>query len=389
MSDNTDRHYMQRALDLAGQALGRTSPNPVVGAVIVKDDAIVGEGYHQCAGLPHAEVNALEAAGAAACGSTIYVTLEPCSHQGRTPPCAQALVQAGITRAVVATVDPNPKVSGQGLKILRQAGIEVHVGVMEEEARRQNEFFLKYISSGVPFVTLKWAMTLDGKIATAQGDSRWVSGEKSRRFVHQLRDIHDGILVGIGTVLADDPLLNTRLEKEDRRNPVRVIVDGGLELPLDSQIIRTCRQQRTLVFCSREAERERAQRLLEAGVEVLEVQGGPEKLSIADILTRLGQMGICSLLVEGGASINAAFIEAGLIDKVHVFIAPKIIGGRQALTPVAGEGRRLMEQAWRLKKMEVSQVGEDILLTAYFPEAWQRMKAEGWKEGGSDIYRYR
>lgn len=389
MNDKIDRHYMQRALNLADQARGRTSPNPVVGAVIVKDETIIGEGYHQRAGLPHAEVHALEAAGDQARGSTIYVTMEPCSHQGRTPPCARALVDAGIRRAVVATVDPNPQVSGQGLEILRQAGIEVQVGVMEGEARRQNEFFLKYIVSKLPFVTLKSAMTMDGKIATASGDSRWVSGEKSRRFVHRLRDIHDGILVGIGTVLTDDPLLNTRLEKEDRRNPVRVIVDGGLDLPLDSQIIRTCRQQRTLVFCSREADRARAERLLEAGVEVLEAAGRPEKLSIADILIRLGQMGICSLLVEGGAEVNAAFIEAGLIDKIHVFIAPKIVGGRRAPTPVAGEGRQLMEQAWHLENLEVSQFGEDVLLTAYFPAAWRRVKAQGWKEGEPDIYRYR
>lgn len=361
---------MKRALDLAAMALGRTSPNPVVGAVVVKDGEIVGEGYHQRAGTPHAEVHALRQAGAEARGATIYVTLEPCSHHGRTPPCANALIEAGIRRAVVATVDPNPLVAGRGLAILEEAGIETTVGVLQEQAIRLNQFFFKYIKTRRPYVTIKSAMTLDGKIATASGDSRWVSGEESRRVVHQMRNTYDAIMVGIGTVLKDDPLLNTRLDSVDSRDPVRVIVDSKLDLPLESQIVRTSPGQNTLVFCSSHAEAARIEQLEQAGIEVIALPTENELLPLEQLLDELGRRELCSLLVEGGAEINANLIENGLADKIYLFIAPKIVGGRAAPSPVGGIGAGLMRDAIPVMSLETTVSGQDLLLTGYFNNGW-------------------
>jgi len=365
-----DSEYMNRALELAAQTLGRTSPNPVVGAVVVNNGEIVGEGYHHQAGTPHAEVHALRAAGPRARGATVYVTLEPCSHHGRTPPCANALTEAGIKRAVIATPDPNPLVAGQGLRILEEAGIETTVGVLRAEAVRLNQFFFKYIKTRHPYVTIKSAMTLDGKIACASGDSRWVSGEESRQLVHQMRNVYDAIMVGIGTVLKDDPLLNTRLENQTSRDPVRVIIDSKLELPLNSQIAKTSSRQKTLVFCNTENEADKKELLKQTGIEVIELSNAGDILPLSEVLDELGRRELCSLLVEGGAEINASLIENGLADKIHLFIAPKIVGGRSAPTPVGGNGALLMKDAVHLYDLETAPCGQDILLTGYFNNGW-------------------
>lgn len=365
MKSNEDEKYMQKALNLAAQAQGRTSPNPMVGAVVVKDNQVMGEGYHMKAGTPHAEIHALQAAGDAARNATLYVNLEPCSHYGRTPPCADAIVQAGVKRVVVAGLDPNPQVSGRGLKILHDAGIETCTGVLEQEAWKLNRAFFKYIQTRTPLVSLKVAMTLDGKIATSTGDSRWISGETSRKYVHQLRNVYDGIMVGIGTVLKDDPMLNTRLEDEDSRDPVRVIIDSNLDLPRSSNIVKTARQQKTIVFCGQQADDTSKEYLQDAGLTVVQLAVDEDKLPLEEVLRVLGEMEIMTLLVEGGGEINGYLIEKELIDKVYWFIAPKIVGGREAPTPVGGRGILQLKDALSVKSMEIQRFDEDILITGY------------------------
>jgi diaminohydroxyphosphoribosylaminopyrimidine deaminase/5-amino-6-(5-phosphoribosylamino)uracil reductase len=359
---------MQQAMDLAIRAQGRTNPNPMVGAVIVKDGQVIGTGYHKQAGTPHAEVHALNAAGAQALGATLYVTLEPCSHFGKTPPCADALIRAGIKRVVVATSDPNPQVAGKGIGKLRQAGIEVDLGVLQHEAACLNEVFFKYIQTGLPFVALKTAMTLDGKIASRSGDSQWITGDDSRHYVHQLRNIYEAILVGIGTLLKDDPRLNTRLEIENTRDPVRIIIDTNLDLPPASNIARTSHEQRTLVFCSTNINKERKGRLEDLGIEIIRLDIDSDLIPLETVIKILGKMGICSLLVEGGGEINAYLLQHQLIDKVYWFLAPKIIGGRQAPSPIGGQGIELMKDALELKTMEIKRFARDFLITGYFKE---------------------
>ncbi|MBO8158508.1 MAG: bifunctional diaminohydroxyphosphoribosylaminopyrimidine deaminase/5-amino-6-(5-phosphoribosylamino)uracil reductase RibD [Thermosyntropha sp.] len=354
---------MKRALDLASKALGRTSPNPVVGAVIVKDGKIVGEGYHHKAGTPHAEIHALNQAENLAKGATMYVTLEPCSHHGRTPPCAYALIKAGIHKVVVATLDPNPKVAGRGIKILEEAGIETVVGVLESEAKKQNEVFFKHITTGMPFVSLKYAMTLDGKIATFTGDSRWISSEFSRNYVHKLRNIYDAVMVGINTVLKDNPMLNCRLEGE-KRDPVRIIVDGGLEIPLESNIVKTAHKQKTIVLTSLSVDEQKCHLLREKGIDILKVGGESDNLDLRQAFKELLKQDICSILVEGGSKLNSSLMEQKLVDKIYCFIAPKIVGGK-GITPVEGKGKEFMQDAYILKSPEFTPMGDDILITAY------------------------
>lgn len=365
MSNITDTQYMQRALDLAALALGRTSPNPVVGAVIVKNGLIVGEGYHQKAGTPHAEIHALRQAGEQARGADIYVTLEPCSHYGKTPPCADALIEAGVKRVVVAVLDPNPLVSGRGIEILKQAEITTQVGVLEQVARRLNEAFFKYVTTKRPLVSLKTAMTLDGKIATAQGSSRWITGEKARGFVHRLRNQYDAIMVGIGTVLADDPLLNTRLDDEEARDPVRIIIDGQLLLPLDSQIVKTSNRQPTLVYTSHAVEYDREAALKNKGLEIIRIDGSHDHLDLSQVMDDLGKRDLTSVLVEGGSGLNASLLEQRLVDKLYWFIAPKMVGGVEAPGPVAGDGAKTMDEALLLHDVQVQQMGADLLIEAY------------------------
>lgn len=356
-----DEFYMSEALRLAKNAMGRTSPNPLVGAVIVKEGRIIAEGWHRRAGTPHAEIHALNMAGELARGATVYVTLEPCSHYGRTGPCANALVEAGVAKVVVAMLDPNPKVAGRGVKILQDAGIEVVTGVLEQEAKQLNEVFLKWITQEMPFVALKTAMSLDGKIATATGQSQWITNEASRLRTHELRDIHDGIMVGINTALKDNPSLTTRLPGGRGKNPVRIVVDSKGRLPLESNLVRDG-QARTIVAVSEAARPQAVQALGEAGVQV--ICAGKDRVDLPQLLKKLAKMNICSILVEGGGQLNFSLLEAGLVDKVYAFIAPKLIGGRAALTPVEGAGFGELSQAVKLKEATTELIDGDILITA-------------------------
>ncbi len=357
----TDIDYMKLALNLAKRAEGRTSPNPLVGAVIVKSDQIIGKGYHHYAGGAHAEINALNEAGIEAKGADLYVNLEPCSHYGKTPPCSQAIIAAGIKRVIIGMKDPNPIVAGRGIKILKEAGIEVEIGVLEEECKRLNEVFIKYITIERPFVILKNALTLDGKIATKSGDSRWISGEESRLLVHKLRDKVDGILVGIGTVLADNPRLTTRLP-DDGRDATRIILDSKLRIPLDANLVVEDSSASTIIITTSKGNNDKKERLQELGVEVIEI--GAE-INLEDVLKELGKREFSSLLVEGGSRINTAFLEGGLVDKVYYFIAPKIIGGEDAIQAVAGRGVERVKDGIKIIDKEVKMLGEDILLVGY------------------------
>ena len=352
---------MREALRIARHAEGRTSPNPLVGAVVVRDGKIVAQGWHRRAGTPHAEIHALNMAGELARGATLYVTLEPCSHFGRTPPCALAIVDAGIKKVVAAMSDPNPKVAGRGFEILRSAGIEVEVGLLEDEARRLNEAFIKWVTRKLPFVTLKFACSLDGKIATVGGQSQWISCEESRKFSHGLRDINDAILVGIGTVLADNPRLTTRLV--DGKNPVRVIVDSNARIPPDAQVV-TDKSARTIVAVTSNAPVEKVSALESLGVEIV-TAGDGQRVDLRTLMSELASREITSVLVEGGATIHFAMLEAQLVDKVLAFVAPKILGGSQALTAVAGAGFVNLSDAVELENFTVQQLGADFLLSGY------------------------
>jgi len=358
-----DEAFIRRTLKLAARAQGLTSPNPLVGAVVVRDGRVVGEGYHRRAGLPHAEIEALQAAGEAARGATLYVNLEPCCHTGRTGPCTEAIIAAGVKRVVAAMVDPNPLVAGKGIARLREAGIEVAVGVLEEEARRLNEAFIKYVTARRPFVILKTAMSLDGKIATVTGESRWITGEAAREYVHQLRNTCDAVLVGIGTVLKDDPSLTTRLP-EGGRDPVRVILDSSARLPLAARVLNQDSEAPTLVATTEVAPAERLAALRQAGAEVLVCGRGPQ-VNLDLLLAELATREIVSVLVEGGSTVNASFLLQGLVDKVVWFIAPRIIGGREALGPVGGSGIRHLARAIRLTETVVKQLGADLCVEGY------------------------
>lgn len=354
---------MRRALVLAEQGRGRVEPNPLVGAVIIRDGKIVGEGWHQQFGGAHAEINALEQAGAAARGSTLVVTLEPCCHHGKTPPCTDAVIRAGIARVVAAMEDPFPEVAGNGAARLRAAGVPIDVGVCAPEARRQNAPYLKLVTTGRPYVHAKWAMSLDGKIATRTGASKWISGEESRRKVHELRGRMDGILVGSGAALADDPLLTAR--PPGPRTPCRVILDSQARLPLASQLVRTAQDVPVLVAtcCKNEA---LLAPLRQAGCELLslpaDAAGRPAVLALLD---DLGRRRWTNLLVEGGAAVLGSFCDAHAIDEVHVFVAPKLIGGADALTPIAGVGSGPMTDVLDLCDWSCEPIGEDFYLRAF------------------------
>lgn len=356
---------MREALRIARNAEGRTSPNPLVGAVIVKDGKIIAEGWHRQAGTPHAEIHALNMAGELAKGATLYVTLEPCSHFGRTPPCAQAVVDAGISRVVAAMKDPNPKVAGRGFEILRSAGIEVEVGLLEAEARKLNEVFIKWVTRKLPFVTMKFACSLDGKIATVSGESQWITCAESRRFTHHLRDINDAILVGVGTVLADNPSLTTRLV--EGKNPIRVIVDSTARTPLDSKVV-TDKSARTFIATTSKAPSDKISALKACGVEIIKAGDG-ERVDLQLLMQELARREITSVLVEGGGTIHFAMLNAGLVDKVLAFIAPKIIGGANSMTAVEGAGFAKLSDAVTLKDLTLEQLGDDILLSGYVTEA--------------------
>ncbi len=360
--ESVDEKLMRLALSLAAKARGRTSPNPMVGAVIVKDGEIVGRGYHHKAGTPHAEIHAIADAGEEARGAVIYVSLEPCSHHGRTGPCTQAIIEAGLSRVVMAMMDPNPRVSGRGKAALEAHGIEVQTGILETEARKLNEAYVKYITTKQPFVIMKAAMSLDGKIATASGKSKWITSEASRRVVHQIRDEVDAIMVGIGTVMRDDPSLTTRLPDERGRDPVRIILDSRGRIPLKSRVLHLDSSARTIVAVTPQAPQEKVAQLKEHS-EVLVIPEQNERVDLQALMQELGRMEIMSVLLEGGAEVNASALKAGIVDKVMVFIAPKLIGGAESPGPVGGSGIDELSEAVALTDISLERIGEDILIT--------------------------
>jgi diaminohydroxyphosphoribosylaminopyrimidine deaminase / 5-amino-6-(5-phosphoribosylamino)uracil reductase len=357
MSD-ADERWMRRALDLAERGRGWVEPNPLVGAVVVRDGRAVGEGWHRRYGEAHAEVNALAEAGAAARGATLYVTLEPCCHHGKTPPCTDAVLRAGIARVVAALEDPFPQVAGQGAARLRAAGVAVDFGPGAAEARRQNAPYLKLLATGRPYVHAKWAMTLDGKIATRAGDSKWISNEASRRLVHALRGRVDAVVVGLGTVRADDPLLTAR--PPGPRTPARVVLDSRGGLPLTSRLVRTAREARVVVVTAGPLPPEREEELRAAGCEVLAVAADAGRPAVPALLDELGRRRLTNVLVEGGSEVLGSFLDSGAIDEVHVFIAPRLAGGAGARTPMAGRGVEAIASALRLDRREVEPVEGDL-----------------------------
>lgn len=360
-----DNYYMNKAMDLARLGKGRTSPNPLVGAVIVKEGRIIGEGYHGYYGGNHAEVEAINSAKESVRGATIYVNLEPCSHYGKTPPCATRLVDEGFSRVVVAMYDPNPKVAGKGIEILKESGVEVEVGLLEKEAWELNEIFIKYITEKMPFVYLKYAMTLDGKIASITGDARWISNEKSREEVHKLRNRVGAIMVGLGTIIADDPSLNTRIVEGKGKDPIRIIVDSHCTIPVTSKVLHIESEAKTIIAVTRQADHLKIEAVETTGAEVLVIKDNDGRVDLTSLLRVLGNRGIDSILIEGGGELSYSALEAELVDKVQVYIAPKIIGGAKAPSPVAGKGITLMREAIELKDIKRKILDEDIMIEGY------------------------
>jgi diaminohydroxyphosphoribosylaminopyrimidine deaminase/5-amino-6-(5-phosphoribosylamino)uracil reductase len=358
-----------RALDLAAEARGKTSPNPLVGAVVVKDGRTIGEGYHHRAGDPHAERMALAACTEDPVGATMYVTLEPCCHHGRTPPCTEAIVEAGIKRVVIASDDPTAKAAGRGLGILRDEGVSVdHVdGEVAESARLLNQPFRKHARTGRPLVVFKAAMTLDGKVATVGGDSKWISSEASRERAHRWREEADAVAVGIGTALADDPQLTARAPGAERQ-PRRVVFDSTARLPLESRLVETAGEVPTIVICTRGADRAAAGQLESAGVEVIRVQGSTDAERVCAALDELGEREVQSILLEGGPHLAGAFFDAGEIDQFYAFIAPIVAGGGRARSAVAGAGVDRIENALRADAVSVERIGDDVLIGARLKE---------------------
>ncbi len=396
MIERKDLEFMRRAMELAGRGHGFVHPNPYVGALIVKDCEVLAEGWHERCGDLHAERNALaKLMAGVAQGATLYVTLEPCCHYGKTPPCTDAIIESGISRVVVGIEDPNPLVAGKGFAKLREAGIEVECGVLEEELREQNRIFLKYITTRMPWVALKSAMTLDGKIATVTGDSQWVTSEEARHYSQLLRAEFASILVGVGTVMADDPMLTCRLEGEVHQ-PIRIVADSKASIPLNSKLVASAREFRTIVAHTASAPDERLEPLRAAGVETLlcsavdsememdgvayhnfkgnllyrgsmKPQNTSGRVDVVDLLGKLGEMGIDSVILEGGGTLSAEFLRQGCIDEVFAFVAPKFVGGSRAKTPIEGEGIERMADAVALEFSSVERVGPDILIRAKFP----------------------
>lgn len=370
--------YMERAIELAKKGMGHTSPNPMVGCVVVKAGKIISEGYHEQYGGFHAERNALLACREDVQGADLYVTLEPCCHYGKTPPCTEIILEKRLGRVFVGSMDANPLVAGKGVQLLREHGIEVVTGVLKEKCDRLNEIFFHYIRTGMPFTALKYAMTLDGKIACEGGDSKWVTSEEARRHVHQLRKQYSAILVGIQTVLTDDPMLNCRLE--EGVDPVRIVCDSKLRIPTGSRLVKTAKQIPTYIaFCdTKKADPEKRKYLEQAGCHLLElekeqsvteaVKGGvlvqePVHLSMKQLLKKLGELKLDSVLVEGGGTINAAFVREQLADRVYAYIAPKLVGGKNARTPVEGTGIEKMCEALELEELETQFFGKDLLIS--------------------------
>jgi diaminohydroxyphosphoribosylaminopyrimidine deaminase / 5-amino-6-(5-phosphoribosylamino)uracil reductase len=368
-----DNDYMQRALMLAARGAGRVSPNPMVGAVVVRGGRIVGEGFHQAVGGPHAEVHAIDAAGGQARGATLYVTLEPCNHTGRTPPCTEKILAAGIARVVSAMADPNPDVRGGGHARLTAHGIAVHCGVCEAEARRLNESFIKFVRVRRPFVVLKLAATLDGRIATRTGDARWVTGAAAREQVHRLRHALDAIMVGAGTVAADDPQLTARLPEGGGVDPVRIVLDSRLRMVENARMLHQSSPAATYVVCGPAAGIEDRRRLSAAGARIVEVPLKEGGIDLVILMERLGAMGLTSLLIEGGAQVAGSALAAGIVDKIVFHYAPKILGGDDGRPMLSGTGPDAMRDALRLCDVTIERLGDDIAVSGYVRAAQEQI----------------
>ncbi len=358
----SETKFMAHALNLAKKGMGFVSPNPMVGAVIVRDGKIIGEGWHKKYGGLHAERNAFadcDSRGIDCRGADLYVTLEPCCHHGKTPPCTEAVIEHGIKRVFIGSPDPNPLVAGKGVQMLRDHGIEVAEGVMRDECDSLNEIFFRFITTDLPFVTMKYAMTMDGKIACYTGKSQWITGEAARQRVQLERLRHSAIMVGVGTVLADDPMLTCRLDNS--RNPVRIVCDSGLRTPLDSNIVRTANDVPTIIVCA--ADSDKVRKFEECGCEVI-VCGDKEsgRVDLRELMKILGKRKIDSVLLEGGGELNASALESGIVSKVQTYIAPKIFGGKTAKSPVSGIGADCPDNAFFLEKQSITHIGDDILI---------------------------
>ncbi len=360
-----DVHYMQMALELAAQGRGYTAPNPMVGAVVVNCGAVVGKGYHQAAGTPHAEVNAIDAAGPEARGGTLYVTLEPCNHTGRTPPCTRKIVSAGIRRVVIGMRDPNPGVAGGGAEFLQRNGVQVSIGVGEAEAQTLNEVFVKYVRTRRPFVIAKCAATLDGRIATRTGDSRWVTGESSRAFVHEMRHAADAILVGIGTVAADDPMLTARLSDRKSKDPMRIILDTHLRIAPTARVLNQVSDADTLLVTGKNVPAEARARVLEKGAKVIEVETRAGRIDLNALMRRLGEMRVTSILVEGGSRVLGSAFRERIVDKVCFFFAPKILGGDDGMPVCQGVGPEAMQGCTHLNRIRIQRFDDDVMIEGY------------------------
>ncbi|MGA6924671.1 MAG: bifunctional diaminohydroxyphosphoribosylaminopyrimidine deaminase/5-amino-6-(5-phosphoribosylamino)uracil reductase RibD [Desulfosarcina sp.] len=362
---NSDDTYMRQALDLAEKGRGWTSPNPMVGAVVVNDHQVVGCGYHQQAGGSHAEVHAIDDAGQRARGATLYVTLEPCNHVGRTAPCTHKILEAGIRRVVVAMADPNPRVKGGGNRYLQHHGVSVTTGVREAEARQLNEGFITWVTTGRPFVIVKCAATLDGRIATRSGDSRWVTGSASRQFVHRIRHGADGILVGVNTVKRDDPSLTTRLDGSNGADPTRIILDTQLSMTPSATLLRQRSNAPTWIICGPDAGNDRRRALEESGARVITAPLKAGRIDLSALMGQLGSMGITSLLIEGGGTVIGSAFAAAIVDKICFFYAPKILGGDDGIPICRGEGPERMQQSIPIHNLTVVRFDADVMLQGY------------------------
>ena len=363
---NEKEKYMKRVLELAKKGMGKTSPNPMVGCVVVKDEKIISEGFHEQFGGFHAERNALLKYGKEAEGAELYVNLEPCCHQGKTPPCTEIIIEKKIKKVYVGCLDSNPLVAGKGIQILREHGIEVETGILEEECRTLNEVFFRYVETEIPFVAMKYAMTLDGKIACETGDSKWVTGEESRNHVQYLRNQYRGIMVGIGTVLADNPMLNCRMA--GGRNPVRIICDSRLRIPNDCQIVETAKEQETIVaYC--QGNEEKLEQLKQKGIQLLQISQENGGLCLPELMKKLGKYKIDSILLEGGGTLNASMLREHLVQRVYAFVAPKLVAGAEAKSPIEGKGIEKMREAISLHNVETAFYGKDICITGRIGES--------------------
>jgi diaminohydroxyphosphoribosylaminopyrimidine deaminase/5-amino-6-(5-phosphoribosylamino)uracil reductase len=360
-----DERFMKKVIRLARRGLGSTSPNPVVGALIVKDDQIISSGYHKRAGAPHAEIVALSKAGERTRGSSLYVNMEPCNHYGRTPPCTGAILESGVRKIVVGMPDPNPHVTGGGCEFLRSKGVEVKCGVLEEECTRLNEAYVKYVTKGKPFVILKGALTLDGWIATQTGNSKWITGEKSRKFVHTLRKRVDAIMVGVETIIADNPLLTPYLARRSDRAPVKVIADTNLRIPLHSRVFNSSKSALTIIAAGSNVSNNKRKTIEGLGARVIICQMRDGRIDLADLLDKLAEMSISSILVEGGATIFSSIIREGLVDKFYIFFAPKILCGDNGIPFARGPGCDTIKNCLTLKILMVRRFDDDIMIEGY------------------------